>query len=129
MECYLLLAGIALCLFSLWAIARHDWLRLTRPTERGMGKVIGHRAGWDEGQRCYSAIYEFTDPAGRHEVIDQIYAPAPRPPLGSQVDLVWPQGRPDLARPPRPLLWALCYALLAGCAALLGAKLFGLLPG
>lgn len=128
-ERFFLSLGIALCLFSLWAIGRHDLLRLIRPTRRGIARVAGHRTGWDEGHRNYAAIYAFSDEGGDHEVTDPVYAPAPRPPVGSMVELAWPEGRPDLARPPRPVMWALVYLCLAGTAGLLGAKWLGLIAG
>ena len=42
--------------------------------------------------------------------------------------LAYPVGRPDLARPPRPLLWLFVYGFLIVSLGLLIAKLLGLLP-
>ena len=94
MESYILTAGIALCLFSLWAIARHDWLRLTRPSCRVTGVVIGHRSSWDDNSKTYAAIYRFRDESGEHEVIDAVYRPARQPELGAIRELAYPQGHP-----------------------------------
>jgi hypothetical protein len=125
MENYFLWAGMALCLFSLWALARYDWLRLTRPSRRVMGRVIGHRTGWDEGSKNYAAIYAFSDESGAHEVIDSVYSGSPRPSVGTLRELAYPAGRPELARPPRLALWLSVYAMLMALAAILFAKWMG----
>jgi hypothetical protein len=125
METYLLWASLALCLFSLWAILRHDWLRLTRPVRRSRGTVVGHSRGHDDGAATYSARIRFAAEDGEHEVIDPMLAPTPHLPLGTMVEVAWPAGRPDLARPPRPLLWALCYAVLLGLTTIVAARLAG----
>jgi hypothetical protein len=125
MENYFLWAGIALCLFSLWALARYDWLRLTRPSRRVMARVIGHRVGWDEGAKNYAAIYAFSDESGAHEVIDSVYSGSSRPSVGTLRELAYPAGRPDLARPPRLALWLAVYAMLMALAAILFAKWMG----
>ena len=119
---------MALCLFSLWAIARHDWLRLTRPSRRVVGEVIGHRTRLDGESRNFAAIYRFTAEDAVHEVQDMVLNAAPRPAVGSLRELVYPAGHPELARPPRPLLWGTVYLFLIGAGALLSAKAAGLLP-
>ena len=112
MENFFIWAGIALCLFSLWAIARHDWLRLTRPSRRVMARVTGHRSDWSDGSKSYAAIFAFSDESGSHEVIDPVYSGSPSPDLGTLRELAYPDGRPDLARPPRPLMWVVVYGFL-----------------
>lgn len=128
MERWFLGAGIALCLFSLWAVARHDWQRLIRPGRRVLARVTGHRESWENAARFYAAIYSFQDENGTHEVVDAVHASNPFPPVGTQVELTYPEGRPDLARPPRPLLWALVYLLLLFLTGMLAAKALGWLP-
>ena len=127
METYFLYGGMALCLFSLWAIARYDWLRLTRPLSRALGEVTGYRSSWDDSIKTYAAIYRFGDASGEHEVIDAVYHAAPQPEIGTIRELAYPQGRPDLARPPRPWLWGGIYLLLLGLLGVLIAKVLGLL--
>jgi hypothetical protein len=124
METAILSAGLFLCLACLWLLGRRDWLRLTRPRRRATGRVTGHRVSHDDGT-SYSAIYAFTDESGRHEVIDAVYEPTPRPPVGTMLELVYPEGRPDLARPPRPFLWLFVYAVCGGCAAAIIARMLG----
>ncbi len=128
MESYFLIAGTALCLFSLWAIGRHDWLRLTRPSQRALGEVTGHRSSWDDNSKTYAAIYRFRDESGEHEVIDAVYRPARQPELGAIRELAYPQGHPELARPPRLWLWGGVYLLLLGLLGILAAKTLGILP-
>jgi hypothetical protein len=128
MELYFLLAGQALCLFSLWAIARFDWVRLTRPSRRVGAVVTGHRSSWSDGDKSYAAIYRFALGSTEHDVTDAVYGSSPKPPLGTRVELVHPEGRPDLARVPRPLMWLVVYGVLVGLDAVLLAKMMGWLP-
>lgn len=125
MERHFLFAGIALCLFSLWAISRHDWLRLTRPMLRVMATVSDHRESWDNSSRSYAAIYTFTAEGGSHRVEDALHSSFRKPEVGTLVELAYPAGRPDLARPPRPLLWLAAYAMLLALTGLLAAKALG----
>jgi hypothetical protein len=122
------LAGIALCLFALWAIARHDWLRLTRPSRRVLGEVSGHRKTIDGDGSNWAAVYRFQSEDGPHEVIDQVLSASPSPPLGAMQELTYPAGHPGLARPPRPLMWGMVYLLLVVMMAMLTASWLGLLP-
>lgn len=105
-------------------------LRKDLPRWRGMrrealGEVIGHRSSIHNGARSFAAIYRFTAEGGAHEVIDQVYSGKPYPPVGTVVPLTYPFGRPDLARPPRPLLWLFVYAILLFMLGMLVAKAMG----
>ena len=125
MKLFFLLAGQALCLFSLWVLARRDWARLTRPSRRVMGVVTGYRSTWNEGARSYAPVFRFVGEEGTHEVVDAVYSGAMKPPVGTEVALRHPAGRPDLAQVPRPLMWATVYALLGGLEAVLFAVMMG----
>ncbi|MBU6267777.1 MAG: hypothetical protein KGN34_09570 [Sphingomonadales bacterium] len=129
MEMWFIGNGIALCLFALWAIGRRDWVRLTRPSRRVNGLVSGHRSKRDEGEISYAAIYRFTAEDGPHEVVDASYGTLRDPPVGTVRELVYPEGRPDLAQPPRVALWITVYALLLAMLGMLVAKALGWLPG
>ena len=129
MELYFLVAGQALCLFSLWVLARRDLVRLTRPSLRVEAVVTGFRSTWEDGSRSYAPVYRFTSASGEHEVVEMLYRGAQTPPVGTVVPLRHPAGRPDLAHVPRPLLWMMVYALLAGLEALLLARMMGWLEG
>ncbi|WP_298190920.1 DUF3592 domain-containing protein [Novosphingobium sp.] len=129
MELYFLLAGQALCLFSLWAIARYDWVRLTRPAVRVDAEVTGYRSTWNEGARSYAPVYRFTSEGGEHEVVEAVYSGAQKPDLGTVVALRHPAGRPDLAHVPRPLMWLAVYGLLVFMDGMLLAKMMGWIGG
>ena len=125
MKLYFLIAGQMLCLFSLWVLARRDFVRLTQPSRRVMGLVTGYRSTWDEGARAYAPVFRFSSDGAEHEVVDALYSNTAKPPVGTQVALAYPEGRPDLAQVPRPLLWLSVYALLAGLEAVLLAVMMG----
>lgn len=125
MENWFITAGIALCLLSLWAVARHDWLRLTRPSRRVVARVTRHRISIDDSAPTYAAVFSFTDERGPHEVTDSVYSAKPRPPVGTSRELRYPAGHPELARPPRLLMWTMIYAVLLGMTGLLVARAVG----
>lgn len=127
-ETWFLAAGIALAIVALWGLARHDWLRLTRPARHATGEVIGHRTSRDDGGLAYAAIIRFCDESGTHEVTDSVLHQRAAPPVGTLIALTYPEGRPDLARPPRPWLWLGVYAALSLMLTVLIAKALGLLP-
>jgi hypothetical protein len=117
--------GIALLLFVLAVLLWRDWPRLTRSLRRAQGEVCSHRKSDGVDGVSYAAVYRFTAEDGPHEVIDPVYGHSPRPPLGTRVELTYPEGRPDLARPPRPLLWGMLYLIVLGTLAQLIAIWFG----
>jgi hypothetical protein len=125
METWFLSAGMALCLFSLVAIARRDWVRLTTISRQVEADVIGHRKSSDSDGINYGAIYRFTAEGGEHEVTDEMLHGHPAPPLGTKVKLTYPFGRPDLAHVSRPWLCLAIYALLLWLLGLLAAKALG----
>jgi hypothetical protein len=125
MEAILAWLGIALLVSAFAAMLWHDRLRLLRPSVRVEGEVIGHRTGMSDGDTDYAAIYRFIADGAEHDVADGIYTAIPRPDVGTVRVLHYPQGRPDLARPPRLAYWIMVYALLAGMAAVLLAKVLG----
>lgn len=124
-----LYAGIGLCLLGLLAMARHDWIRLTRRTRHATAEVCSHKTSRDDEGLGYFATYRFLDDAGSHEVTDSLRHQTPLPPLGTRVALSYPAGRPDLARPRRSLQWLSIYSFLLTMAGLLAARALGLLVG
>lgn len=119
------IAFVALCLIL---VARNDWPRLQRIGRSVTGEVTGHRSQIHDNVRSFAAIYSFEAEGARHEVIDQVYTGTRHPPVGTRVALSYPVGRPDLARPPRPLMWLGVYAVLLLMLGILVAKALGLLP-
>ncbi|MBS0473656.1 MAG: hypothetical protein JSR28_00730 [Proteobacteria bacterium] len=116
---------VALCLFL---VARPDWIRLRTIGRSVSAEVSGHRSQIHNNVRSYAAIYAFEAEGQHHEVIDQVYGARESPPVGTRVTLSYPVGRPDLARPPRPLMWLWVYGVLLTMLVMLIAKLMGWLP-
>jgi hypothetical protein len=125
MEAFFSWLGIALLASAFVGMLWNDRLRLLRPAVRVQGEVIGHRTGMSDGDTDYAAIYRFTADGTVHEVADGIYTAMRRPDVGTIRTLHYPEGRPDLARPPRLAFWIMVYALLAAMTGLLFAKLLG----
>ena len=128
MKDYFLYGSMALALFSLWVLIRRDWIRLVSPSHRVTAEAIDHRQSYSGGARCYAAIYRFTAEGAEHRVTDQAYGSAPKPPVGSRIELAYPAGRPDMARPPRVLMWITVYAVILLLLAVLIAHKLGVLP-
>ena len=125
----MILAGLALCLLCLWVTARNDLKRLFGISRSVRATVIGHRRMPDD-HPSYCAVLRFSAEGAEHEVVDQLCHAAPQPPIGSELDLTYPVGRPDLARVSRPLTWAFVYVFLIGTTVLLAALLLGYIdPG
>ncbi len=120
------------CLLFIGAIfallLRGDLLRLTRRTVVTQARVVGHRVSSAQGRRTFSAIYRFTADHVAYEVADAVRSQTPRPDIGTLRELRYPRGRPELARPPRPLMWFALYGLLLYVAGVLVARLAGWLP-
>ena len=120
---YVMLVFVGFCLV---AVARRDWVRLTRPTRCVDGAVVGHRERVTVDGRSYAAIYAFAADGGEHRVVDAVYSGAPRPAVGVHRMLAFPDGHPELARPPRPVLTLLIYGVLVGGLGAIVAALMGL---
>ena len=124
-EAWFLYGGMALCLVSLWAIARKDWVRLRSITRTAEAEVIGHRINRDNDGTSYGAIFRFSAEGAVHEVADEMLHGSPAPPLGTKVKLTYPFGRPDLAHVARPLVWLAVYGVLIVLLGMLMAKSLG----
>ena len=123
---YVAMAFVALCL---WLVGRGDLVRLNGLSRQVPAEVVGHRCQYHNNIRSYAPIYRFSAEGGTHEVIDQVYSGAQKPPVGTRLQLTYPQGRPDLARVPRPWLWAGVYLVLIWMLGLIVAKKLGWLVG
>lgn len=115
-------AFVTLCLFL---AGRNDWVRLQGLARSVDAEVIRHHSQMHDNSRSYAAVYAFDAEGKRHEVTDQVYGGLPFPPVGTRVKLTYPFGRPDLARPPRPLMWLVIYGVLLFLLGVLVAKLAG----
>lgn len=123
MERAIILSGLALCVFALWALVRHDRVRWTTPSRRVTAHVCGHEARWFEDTRSYAARYRFSAEGAEHEVVDVVFTPTRTPAEGAAVELAYPAGRPDLARPRRTVLWLVVYAVIGVMIVLLVMRL------
>lgn len=128
MKDYFLFGGMALALFSLWVLIRRDWVRLFSPSCRVAAQVVDHQQSYSDGALCFAAVYRFTADGAEHQVIDQVFGSTRKPPVGSKVVLAYPAGRPDLARPPRVLMWIAVYAVILFMLCVLVASKLERLP-
>jgi hypothetical protein len=127
-EAWFIYGGMALCLFALWAIGRHDLVRLRAISRSVDAEVIGHRISRDGDGTSYAATYRFSAEGETHEVHDAVLNSSPRPSVGTRVKLNYPFGRPDLARVSRPWTWLFVYATLLFMLAILIARAAGWIP-
>ncbi len=128
MGSFLVWLSLALTAFTLYILLRDDlpFLRLRKITAEGT--VTGHSSQIDEGDRVFSARIAFTDEAGAKRVfVDKVLTHTPEPAPGAVVDIIYPQGRPDKARVPRPWLRLLIYTVIVGMNGMLVATLLGFL--
>jgi hypothetical protein len=117
--------GFALLVVVLIAMLWDDRLRMLRPSLKVEAEVIGHRAGMSDGHTDYAAVYRFTADGVQHDVVDNMYSTVKRPPVATITTLHYPQGRPDLARRPRPAYWTIIYVILSTTVLGLLVKLSG----
>jgi hypothetical protein len=86
---------------------------------RVQGKAIGHTTTIGDNRRDYRAQISFFAEGKEHETSDSPTSNRPEPPIGTKVELEYPQDHPELARiPQHPLLGLLPYGVLvfmAGC--------------
>lgn len=109
---------------------RSDLPRWRSRSQTALGEVIGHRSSFHDNARSFAPIYRFAADGAEHEVTDQVYSAQPEPPVGTLVQLSYPEGRPDLARLPRPALWLFVYGvLLVGLVILIARAADWLGPG
>ena len=106
---WLAIASVSIVLVVLVA---EDWQHVFRPKRRVMATVVGFRSELDEGTRSFTPRLNFTDETGKDvEVLDTLFSAVRKPAEGSHVELVYPAGRPDMARVPRPWLRLLIYGI------------------
>lgn len=107
-----LAAMLAVVLFVLWAFARRDLIRRRNPVMRVRGKVVGHHTTIGDGRRDYRPTISFFAEGKEHETSDSPSSTRPQPPVGSDIELEYPQDHPELARVPQhPLLGLMPYAV------------------
>jgi len=110
-------------------LLRQDWPFLSRPRRAAQGVVFDHRQTIHEGDRCFSAMIRWRGEDGvDREFTDANLAAEPSPPLGDSVEVVYPLGRPELARVPRRRLRVVVYGVTLTFLIILLGRALGLLP-
>lgn len=114
MNSVLYLAGLALCLAALWFVIGRiraggsgDWTTVS-------AEVVSHVSAIDNvdsgdgsvsrEQQVFAAVYRFSHDGQDYTVTDKVAREKPTPPAGTRVDLIFPNGQPDKAQPPRKAL-------------------------
>src|SRR4026207_1713754 len=92
------LLGLALTLFTIGALAWRDlgWRHRRRtPVE---GEVASFKSSMNDGTEVFTPVIRFLAEGGEHEVTGGGYTARPKRAVGDKVELIYPYGRPDLAR-------------------------------
>jgi hypothetical protein len=112
---FLLLGG------TLAFFLRQDWVLLRGPVATARAVVIDQREDRDsDGGLFYHAKIRFSPGSGPAiEVYDMVGSGRPDPATGAECTVIYPEGRPDLARIRRPILRACIYILLVAMSVLL----------
>ena len=104
-------------MFCLGLFLRDDWRLLRRGRRYARGTVIGHRRTFEEGSPVFMARIRFEAGEGAEfETTDMFLTASPTPGIGTEVDVVYPAGRPDKARVHHPVRRALLYCVDVGVA-------------
>lgn len=127
MERIILWIVLGFCGFCIWLLVRRDFLRWTRPIREAQAIVVGQASGWSDGVRTQAARLRFEADGKVHEITDQLYGSRPALSEGTICRVTWPEGRPDLARIPRPGVWLGVYAVLLYPAGIVVGRLTGFL--
>ena len=117
--------GLALTLFAIGALAWQDFGWRHRRKVRIEGEVARFQPSMSNGTEVFAPVFRFTAEGATHEVTDVVYSPRPRRAVGDKALLIYPSGRPDLARISRPAMWVMVYAVLGLIAAILAGIVAG----
>lgn len=100
-----------------------------RATRTAFGEVRGHHAQGGESGDTYRMVVQFADDAGNeHIFVDGVHKNFPWLPHEAVVEVIYPEGKPELARVFRPALRRRIYvALIAALLALIAIE-FDVLP-
>ncbi|MGE3692939.1 MAG: DUF3592 domain-containing protein [Novosphingobium sp.] len=136
MVAFLPLVAAAVLGIALWALWQDQPL-FYRDAVKVIARVTGHRQVRRKGggeattrSQFFAPVYEFESEAGPQTIVDPVSSPGePRPPIGTMIELSYPPGRPDLARPRRGCWWYVMYAFLGSafitCLALAASLALG----
>lgn len=120
--------GIGFAAFVLAILIWQDVPLLMKRQVRTQGTVSDHRRSVDDGSEYFAAKIRFKADDGRWiEIEDSVGFPKARPPVGTQVNVVYPAGAPDKGRVRRLWLRPLLYAIMIFLLAAMLGRLLGYL--
>ena len=117
--------GLALTLFVIGSLAWRDLGWRNRRRTKVEGEVVAFKSSWNDGIETFTPVIRFAAEGAEHEVTDVVYSPKPKRALGDRAVLIYPYGRPELARISRPAMWVFVYGVLVLIAAILAANVAG----
>ena len=117
--------GLALTLFVIGALAWRDLGWRKRRRSQVEGEVAGFKSSVNDGVEVFAPVIRFAAEGGEHEMTDVVYSPRPKRAVGDKVQLIYPSGRPDLARISRPAMWVMVYGVLVLIAVVLAVLAAG----
>ena len=117
--------GLALVLFTIAALAWRDLGWSGRRREQVVGEVARYKSSMNDGAEVFTPVIRFAAEGAEHETTDVVYRARPKQAVGDKVQLIYPQGRPDLARISRPAMWVMVYGVLGVMAVVLAALAVG----
>jgi hypothetical protein len=118
--------GIAMLAFMLIVIVRENWRLLQGRHVRVKGRVVGHRESLDDGSTYHTAEVEYIDLGGNmHRIENSFGSLSPRPAVGVEINVVYPERAPNKGRVPHPYIRSSLYVLILGMMALLFGRVLG----
>jgi hypothetical protein len=120
--------GITFAAIVLAILVWQDIPLLATRQVRTDGTVIDHRRSVDDGSEYFAAKVRFKADDGRWiEIEDSVGYPRARPPVGTQVSVVYPAGAPQKGRVRRLWLRPLLYGIMLFMLTVLVVRLVGYL--
>ncbi len=117
------LGGLALCLAALWFVVGRiraggsaDWTTVSAEVVRHVAAIDNVDSGdgsVSREQQVFAAVYRFSHGGKDYDVTDKVAREKPTPAVGTRVDLIFPNGQPDKAQPPRKALM-IVFAVVLG---------------
>lgn len=108
------LAVLVLCLAALWYLVERIRARPGKGWSNVTAEVAGHVSALDNvesgdgsisrQETVYAAVYRFSHDGREFQVTDNVAREKPTPAVGSRVELLFPNGQPEKAQPPRKWL-------------------------
>jgi len=116
---------LAVALFALGSLAWRDLGWRNRQRREVEGTIASFKSSMNRGAEVFAPVIRFTAEGAEHEITDIAYSERPKRAVGDKVMLAYPEGRPDLARIPRPAVTVLIYAAFAFMALMAAAGVAG----